>query len=98
MAPEPRTCNITRMRIFWHEGGLHVHPESEHEGRMLVELVERLKFEKPPEMQSCIPGGETSSSSEGLFGSLAVNHELRPSSLPSERDHEQHVISIRKPL
>jgi hypothetical protein len=38
------------MRIFWHEGGLHIHPESEREGRMLVEIVDRLKFEKPPEM------------------------------------------------
>ena len=54
------------MRIFWHEGGLHIQPESEREGRLLVELVSHLKFEKPPEMRDCIPGGETTSSREDL--------------------------------
>lgn len=86
------------MRVFWHEGGLHVHPESEHEGRMLVEFVDHLKFEKPPEMHNCIPGGETTSGSEGLFDALVGSHQSVPSSLPGKADDKKHVVCIDKLL
>lgn len=86
------------MRIFWHDGGLQILPENEREACLLVELVDKLKFGKPPEMLNCIPGGETTSSREGLLGSLICNHELSPSSFSGESHDKKHVVSIRKPL
>lgn len=86
------------MRIFWHDGGLQILPESAREAHLLVELVDQLKFGKPPEMRESIPGGETTSSSEGLFSSLSCNHELGPSSLSCESHDKKHVVSIRKRL
>ena len=83
------------MRIFWHEGGLHIHPESEHEGRMLVELVDRVKFEKPPEMQGFVSSG-SSSSGECLFDRLVANHDVRPSGFSGKSHDKQTVIPIHK--
>ena len=86
------------MRVFWHNGALQLLPESDREGKLLAELGEQLKFGKPPEMRNSIPGGETTSSSEGLFSGLVCNHELGPSSFAREADDKKHVVSIRKPL
>jgi hypothetical protein len=83
------------MRIFWHEGGLHIHPESEHEGRMLVDIVDRLKFEKPPEMQVTNASGSSSSCHE-LASSLIGSHEVIPPRFSREANNKQPVIRIDK--
>jgi hypothetical protein len=83
------------MRIFWHGGGLHIHPETEREGRMLVELVEHLKFEKPPEMLYRTSSG-TSSCCEDLFNSVGANHEISPSRNAGEAGNKNAVVSIHK--
>ena len=81
------------MRVFWHEGGLHIHPESEHEGRMLVELVDHLKFEKPLEMQG-FSGVGASSSCQELADCLIGNHEIPPSRLTCQPDNKKSVVRI----
>lgn len=83
------------MRVFWHEGGLHIHPESEHEGRMLVDIVDGLKFEKPPEMQVSNSGGNTSSCQE-LTDCLIGNHEVVPPRLTAQAKNQQSVVRIDK--
>jgi uncharacterized protein involved in type VI secretion and phage assembly len=83
------------MRVFWHEGGLHIHPESEHEGRMLVEIVDHMKFEKPPEMQVSNSSGSSSSCQE-LVDSLIGNHEVIPPSLTTQSNDKQPVVRIDK--
>jgi hypothetical protein len=89
------TGRILIMRVFWHEGGLHIHPESEHEGRMLVEIVDRLKFEKPPEMQVSNSSG-SSLSCDDLVGSLIGNHEVVPMGLTAQTDDKKPVIRINE--
>lgn len=86
------------MRIFWHEGGLHVQPENENEGQALVALVNNLKFGKPPGMLNCIPGGEAESGSDKLLELLMGDHEPRPRGLSGETHHEQRVVAINKLL
>ena len=83
------------MRIFWHEGGLHIHPESEHEGRMLVEIVDRLKFEKPPEMQVSNSSGSSSSCQE-LTNRLIGNHQVPPSSLATQSKDRHSIVRINE--
>jgi len=83
------------MRVFWHEGGLHIHPESEHEGRMLVDIVDHMKFEKPPEMQVSNSSGSSSSCQE-LASSLIGSHEVVPPSFTGEAKNKQSVIRINK--
>jgi hypothetical protein len=84
------------VRIFWHNGALQLLPESEREIKLLAELSENIKFEKPPEMLNCIPGGSTESGSDGLFELLVANHEGSPSRFTRETHHKQSVISINK--
>ena len=84
------------MRVFWHDGGLQILPETPREGQLLVELLDKLKFGKPPEMLGSIPGGETTSSGESLYRSLVGNHQPSPSGFTGERDHKEHVIRIDK--
>jgi hypothetical protein len=83
------------MRVFWHEGGLHIHPESEHEGRMLVDIVDRVKFEKPPEMQVSNLGG-SSLSGQDLASSLMGNREIVPISLTTQTHDKKPVIRINE--
>ena len=83
------------MRVFWHQGGLHIHPESEHEGHLLVEIVDRMKFEKPPEMQVSNPSGSSLSCHE-LAGSLIGGHEVVPSSLTTQTNDKKPVIRINE--
>jgi len=83
------------MRVFWHNGGLRIHPESEHEGRMLVDIIDRLKFEKPPEMQVNNSSGSSLSCQE-LASSLIGSHEVVPPSLTGKTNNKQSVIRINK--
>lgn len=83
------------MRVFWHEGGLHIHPESEHEGRLLVEIVDRMKFEKPPEMQVRNPSGSSLSCDE-LAGSLIGSHEVVPVGLTTQTNDKNPIIRINE--
>jgi len=86
---------ILAMRIFWHEGGLHIHPENEHEGRMLVEIVDHLKFEKPQEMQAIGISGSSSGYQE-LTDRLIGNHQIPPGCLASDAENKQPVVPINK--
>jgi hypothetical protein len=83
------------MRIFWHQGGLHVHPEDEHEGRLLTRLLECLKFERPPEMQGGPSTGNYSSGDDAL-NDLMANHGVRPSNIPGKGRNNNAVIAIHK--
>jgi hypothetical protein len=82
------------MRIFWHQGGLHIEPEGESERNLLVEIVQNLKVGKPPEMQRRIPSGCSASGSEDLFKALVANHEASPSSLPTQSHDEKQVVGV----
>lgn len=37
------------MRVFWWQGGLHIHPESDVETEAILVLLDALKPGKPPE-------------------------------------------------
>ena len=63
------------MRIFWHQGGLHIEPEGDRERAALVEIVENVKFGKAPEMQQRIPGGCSELGGEEFFEAVVGNHE-----------------------
>lgn len=86
------------MRVFWHNGGLVIEPESEREGQLLTELAENLKFGRPSGMQNRIPSGCSSSSSEELFNAVVGDHETSPSCLTSKRHDKQHVVAINERL
>jgi hypothetical protein len=84
---------MVSMRVFWHEGGLHIHPESEHEGRMLVEIVAQMKFEKPPEMRSSNPV-VCSSGRQEFIDSIVGNHQVVPSGVSSQLNDKNPIIRI----
>ena len=83
------------MRVFWHQGGLHVHPESKREGQLLVELFDHLKVGKPPELSGATNSGHTSGGQD-LLDCLVGNHEILPSGEVLEPHNKQTVISINK--
>lgn len=83
------------MRIFWHQGGLHVHPESKREGQLLAELFDDLKFGKPPELERATSSGCTSGGQE-LLDALVGNHQILPSSDILQPHNKQTVVSINK--
>jgi hypothetical protein len=82
------------MRIFWHQGGLHIEPEGENERNLLVEIVRNLKVGKPPEMQRRISGGCSESGSEDLFEALAGDHKAIPSSFTSQSHDKKHIAGV----
>lgn len=83
------------MRIFWHNGGVHVMPENDEESKLLCKLTENLKMEKPPEMQYCIPSGDTPSG-DGLFELVVGNEQTSPSGLSGKTNHKKQVICINE--
>ena len=82
------------MRIFWHQGGLHIEPEGERERAALVEIVENVRFGKPPEMRQRIPGGCSELGGEEFFEAVVGNHEASPSGNASECSDEKHIVGI----
>lgn len=84
------------MKAFWINGGLHVQPESEHEGRLLVDLLSCLRFEQPPEMQVCTGSGQSESGNEGLLRLLGADYQVAPPSLARKHAHKQAVIVINE--
>ena len=83
------------MRVFWHQGGLHIHPESKREGQLLGELLNDLKVGRPPELDGPTTSGDTSSGQD-LFDGIVRDHQVPPSSVVLNRDHKQTVIPIHK--
>jgi len=83
------------MRVFWYQGGLHVHPEDEHEGRLLSELFELVKFEKPPEMNGCSNEG-SSSSCEELLNLVSAEHGIPPRGYTIKASDKNTVVPIHK--
>jgi hypothetical protein len=83
------------MRVFWHQGGLHVHPESKREGQLLTELFNCLKVGKPPELSGPTSSGQTSSGQD-LADCIVVNHQIPPSSQVLTRNDKNPVIAINK--
>lgn len=85
------------MRIFWYNGGLQVVPDSDQEAQLLCKLADNLKIRKPPEMQNCIPRGETPSG-DGLFELIVGDEKPSPRSSPRKLNHKQKVFCIDKLL
>jgi hypothetical protein len=83
------------MRIFWHQGGLHVHPDSKREGQLLAELFNGLKIGKPPELDGPTSSGQTSSGQD-LADCIIGDHQIPPSSVVLNLNHKQTVIPIHK--
>jgi hypothetical protein len=83
------------MRVFWHQGGLHVHPESKREGQLLGELFNDLKVGKPPELDGPTCSGQTLGGQD-LADFVVVNHQVLPSSEVLTRNNKQPVIAINK--
>ena len=83
------------MRVFWHQGGLHVQPEGKRESQLLGELLKVLKVERPPELDGPTSTGQTSGGQD-LLDCLAVDHEIPPSSIVLNRDNKQTVVPINK--
>jgi hypothetical protein len=83
------------MKIFWHQGGLHVHPESKREGQTLAELLNHLTISKPPEAIASTGSGE-SSSGKDLFDSLTAEHQILPRGDAVKTTHKQSVVRINK--
>ena len=82
------------MRVFWHQGGLHIEPESDQERKALVMLVDNAKFGKPPGIT--VPGGSSELGSDQLFEAVIGDHQAGPRSLPGQRNNKQLVVSINK--
>ncbi len=82
------------MRVFWHQGGLHIEPESDQERKALVTLVDNAKFGKPP--GTSIPGGVSELGSDQLFEAVVGDHQARPRSLSSNPKHKQFIVPINK--
>lgn len=85
------------MRIFWHNGSIQVMPESRQESQLLCKLTENFKMEKPPEMQCCIPSGDTPSG-DGLFELVVGNEQTRPSGNARKLHDKKQVICINELL
>ena len=83
------------MRIFWHQGGLQVHPESKREGQLLVELFDQLKVGKPPELEGATSSGHTLGGQD-LLDCLVGDHEPLPSGKVLTPNNKQAVIPIHK--
>ena len=83
------------MRVFWHQGGLHVHPESEREGQLLVELYDQLKIGKPLELSGAVSSGQTLGGQE-LLDCLSGDHQIFPSGNVLESHNKQTVVPINK--
>jgi hypothetical protein len=66
------------MKIFWYQGGLHIQPEGEQEAATLMQITKCLRLEIPPEMQSCIPGGEGNLGSQQVFEMLVRGQQAGP--------------------
>jgi hypothetical protein len=83
------------MRIFWHNGGLQLLPETKREGELLDELSRNVKFERPPETNGLSNLGE-SSGGEDVLDRLMGNHHALPSSSARKLGDKNAVISIQK--
>jgi hypothetical protein len=83
------------MRVFWHQGGLHVHPESKREGQLLAELFDHLKIGKPPELEGATSSGHTSGGQD-LLDCIVGDYQIPPSGVVLESNHKQTVIPIHK--
>lgn len=66
------------MRVFWHQGGLQLQPESKRETELLAELTKNIRFEEPPETQDCIPGGQTELGSDRAFECIVGGQQRGP--------------------
>lgn len=83
------------MRIFWHQGGLHVHPESKREGQLLTELFDSLKMGKPPELSGPTSSGQTLGGQD-LADCIVGDHQVSPSGQILARNDKNPVIAIDK--
>ncbi len=81
------------MRIFWHQGGLHIEPEGDKERVALAALTENITFGRPA--GTVIPAGESELGSEHLFERLIGDHQNSPGGLPGKPNDKKHVISIQ---
>jgi len=84
------------MRVFWHNGALQLLPETAREGQLLAELYKNLKFERPAGTQGCIPAGDCSLGSEGLFEATVSDEKTGPRRLTRKTNNKQFVVSIDK--
>ena len=83
------------MRIFWHNGGLQLSPESKRESELLNELLLNIKFERAPQMSGPSNAGQ-SSGGEDLLDFLVGNHRIAPSSLSRQTGNKDTVVPIHK--
>lgn len=83
------------MRVFWHQGGLHIQPEGKRESHLLGELLKGLKVERPPEIDGPTCTGQTSGGQD-LLDCLVVDHQVLPSGVVLQSDNKQTVVPINK--
>jgi hypothetical protein len=83
------------MRAFWHNGGLHILPESKADSELLCSFSDAIGVGKSLGMRNCIPKGDCQSG-DGLFELLVGNKQACPSGNSGKLDHEKQVICINK--
>jgi hypothetical protein len=89
----PYNCG---MKVFWHQGGLQIQPESEKETKLIADLLACIQFEEPETSPRKTASGVSGSSlsCEELFDSIVSNRQVLPGGLPLKPRDKQAVIPI----
>ena len=80
------------MRIFWHQGGLHIEPQSDDEPQALVGLLESVGTEPKPEMRT--GSGSSELGSDGLLDAVVCDHEITPRRFARKSCDKDTVVAI----
>lgn len=86
------------MRIFWHQSGLHLAPESEADQCLLVRLSETtFRWGHSDRHKSSGPGESTTNlGGQELFDLVARDQKISPGSLAGEPDNKKAIIGINE--
>lgn len=82
------------MKVSWHQGGLHIHPENEREGRVLSDLFGCLAPLHARHIDGT--GSGESSTCEELLNYSVANHQILPRRNAIKSSHKKPVIVINK--
>jgi hypothetical protein len=75
------------MRVFWHQGGLHIQPQTDDETQALIRLLDMAGTEPEPEAQT--GSGSSELGSDGL-----LDDEIAPRRFTRKPSNEDAVIII----
>jgi hypothetical protein len=81
------------MKVFWHQGGLHIEPESDRERSALVTLTENMKLYEPPRTI------QRANSGSGQLGSDLLEvlgcHDVGVRPIPGDLNDKNPVVGVR---